>query len=183
MADANTELNFDGMHAAIRDAIALQFADFRTVEFYRDDEDHDFPTPACLLEIEEFEPTLADDAGTGQLPVHARFVARIIMGVRTKDAQREVRKVACALAAYLHQRRWEGIASDAAEVLAVAPDEFDPALDKWAVWRVEWRQLVFLGETAWTNEGAIPESLFSWSPEIGIPHKDDYQPVVPLPPT
>lgn len=181
MADIDTALDFDLMHAQIVAQMQAQFPAFKTVEFYRDDEAEGVPTPAILLEISEGEPEPSEDAGTGQLPICLRFEARIIMGVRTPEVKKAVRKAALALSAWLYDRSWgNGVNAAPCQVIACGSDEFDPRLDKWAVWRVEWRQFVFLGDSVWVNDGSIPESYFSFAPDVGAGHEADYQLVVPL---
>lgn len=179
MADANTTLDFDLIHAQIEAQIKAAFPAFQTVEFYRDDETETFPTPAILLELCEVEPDPSNDVGTGQLPAWLRFEARVIMGQRTPDVKKAVRKAATALAGWLHLRSWgNGVNADPCEVITCAPDEFDPRLDKWAVWRVEWRQQVFLGDDVWADDGGVvPASFFSFTPDIGVPNKDKYFPI------
>jgi len=180
MADIDTSLDFDLIHAQIAAQIQAHYPAFKTVEFYRDDETENIPTPAILMEMSEVEPDLTEDAGTGQLPAYLRFEARIIMGIRTPAVKRAVRKAACALAGWLHLKAWaNGVNAGPCEVVAVSPDEFDPRLDKWAVWRVEWRQQVFLGDSVWDgeNDGTVPESQYSFAPRIGIPYADEYIPL------
>jgi hypothetical protein len=182
MADCNTTLDFDLMHAQIEAQIQAAFPAIKTVEFYRDDENEAIPAPAILLEMSEVEPDPTEDDGTGQLPAFMRFEARIVMGIRTPSVKAAVRKAACALAGWLHLRAWgNGVMAGPCIVIVCAPDEFDPRLDKWAVWRVEWRQQVFLGDNVWDgeNDGAVPSSFFSFAPDIGVPHIPDYVRVGP----
>ncbi|HKY46145.1 MAG TPA: hypothetical protein VJM50_23845 [Pyrinomonadaceae bacterium] len=177
MADANTEVDLQALHEAIRSQIAAAFPSFKTVEFYRDDEDEKMPTPACLLHMTEAEPAPEQDAGTGQWPALLRFEAHIIMAHRSDVTPIEIRKAATAVATWLHLRRWgPATPTDPCAVIACEPDEFAPNLDKFKVWRVEWVNMAMLGVSAWHNDGTIPDdALYSWSPEIGIGHEDDYQ--------
>ena len=179
MADADTEVTLDELHTAIRDGIAAQFDAFKTVEFYRDDEDEQIPTPACILEMSEAEPQPHANCGTGQWPVLLRFAARIIMPKRTPAVRLEIRKAATALATFLNLRHWPNVNCDEAQVIACEPDEFAPNLDRFAVWRVEWVHLAFLGESAWINLGGVvpTDALYSFAPRIGIPYKDEYVPL------
>lgn len=174
MADIDPEVNFDDLHDAIKSRIVAAFPDFQTVEFYRDDEDALFPTPACLLAMTEAEPNPEADAGTGQFPVLLRFEASIIMGHRSPDTHRNVRKAAIALATWFYQlTRFPPC--DRVQVIACEPDEFAPKADKFVVWRVEFVMNAFFGETAWKNDGTVPtDVMFSWSPEIGSGNEDKY---------
>lgn len=188
MADADTTVTLDALHTVIAAQIAAAFPSFETVEFYRDDEDAAVPTPACLLEMTEADPQPDSDAGTGQWPVMLRFEARVVMPNRGPAVRLEIRKAATALAAWLNLRRWGSDApSDECQVIACEKDEFAPNVDKFQVWRVEWAQLVMLGETAWTNEGVVPtDVLYSFVPEVGAAYEEAYVPldlaeVVPTP--
>ncbi len=175
MTDMITNVTLDDLHTAIETQIGAQFPDLKTVEFYRDDRRQ--PTvPACLLELVDFEPDEGGETFTEQLALVATFDARIVMGFRTPDAHREVRRASAALAGFINQQRWgQGGGVGPAEIMTVAPDEFSPELDRYEVWRVTWRQTVHIGDTVWTNDGTIPETvLVSWSPEIGPDNEEDY---------
>ena len=176
--DANTNMDMDALHAAIVADIQAQFTDIATVEFYRTEERKGLPLPAILLDLTELENQPDIDPGTEQLAVTARFEAEIILGFRTANVQQAVRKLAGAFAAWLRKRHWTGVRTGPAEVIGCYRDDFDPELDQYVVWRVEWTQVLHLGDTVWTNDGTIPtQVLFSWVPEIGTPHEQDYVPM------
>lgn len=191
--DANTTIDLAVLHQVISATLAAQFPALETVEFYREESERepltDAQLPACLLEMEELEPAdPADDPMTEQLPVYARFAARLIIGFRTQNAKLEIRKLAASVATYLRKHpRWphptlagKTLPTGPAEVLAIMPDDFAPELDRYEVWRVEWRHLIHLGATVWTSEGVTPGTpLYGWSPEIGTPHDDDYSEALP----
>ncbi len=45
-----------------------------------------------------------------------------------------------------------------------------------ALWAVTWEQVARLGADEWAAEGTRPESLYvGIAPEVGLPHKDDYE--------
>jgi hypothetical protein len=181
MTDAVTDITLEALHQAILLAISSQFPDLATVEDYRSDRSK-LPTPACLIELVDLEGAPADNPGTEQLAVLARFSARLIIGGIPDTAEREIRRLSCALAAFTHRQRW-GLPVGPAEVTTIAPDDFDPGMDRFVVWSIEWQQIVHLGDTVWTNDGVIPEVvLFSWEPETGVPNEPAYQPLIePLP--
>jgi hypothetical protein len=178
MADANTTVTLDELHDAIRAAVAAAFPSFQTVEFYHDDEDQAFPTPACFMEMTEAETDEAN-SGTGQWHALLRFEARIVMPNRSAGVRLEIRKAATAFATWLNLRRWGAAApGDECRVIACEKDEFAPQVDKFAVWRVEWVQLVMLGETAWTNDGVVPtDVLYSFVPLVGDGNEGEYKPL------
>lgn len=154
---ANTELDLDQLHQAIIDKIAAQFPEFVTVDDYSDDRTR-LNTPACLVELTDMEGAPDDDPGTEQLAVTARFEARIIIGFRQLNAKRQIRKLAAALGAFVHQQRW-GLPVSPAELLTITPDEFSPELDQFEVWRVEWQQVVHLGLSVWDGE-SFPARMY-----------------------
>lgn len=174
--DPGVDLN--QLHDNIVAAIAGQFPALQTVEAYREETERvTLRAPACLVELFELEAVDDQDHGTEQLPMMARFEARLIIGFREANAKREVRKLAAALAKFIRHQRW-GLGANVApaEVMGCYPDEFDPALDQYEVMRVEWQQVVYVGENVWTGEGVpVTEVLYSWAPKIGLPFRDNYR--------
>lgn len=167
-------LDLDALHAAVVGRLAAQFPAMQTVEAYPD-ERRQLRAPAILVELEDFEGAPDDNPGTEQLPVMARFSARIVIGFRTANAKREIRKLAAAVGVFVHRNRW-GQPVGPAEVLTITPDDFAPELDQFEVWRVEWQQPLALGVGVWNNDGSIPtEVLFSVVPDIGPDNVDDYE--------
>ncbi|MDO5057731.1 MAG: hypothetical protein Q4E06_10455 [Lautropia sp.] len=179
MANAQTVTTLDDLHEAIVGEIRQQFPSLATVEAYRQVRGS-LPLPACLVELAELEATDEMDPGTGQLALRARFEARLVIGFRqgALNPGLEIRKLAAALAVFVHQQRW-GLPVGAADVLGCWPDDFDPGLDQYECWRVEWQQVIHLGESAWIEDGETPTPYLAWAPEIGAAHESDYQPAVP----
>lgn len=176
-AAPGTALNLDALHEGILTSIRDAFPDLATVEDYREDRQMQ-PIPAVLVEMTELEPSPDDDPGTEQLAALARFDAHIVLGFRTPQIKREIRKLAAALAFHVQGNRW-GQRVGPAEVTAIVPDDFTPELDQFEVWRVEWQQLVHIGESVWRNDGATPVPFFSWAPDIGPDNEPAYEPVLP----
>lgn len=186
MADANTEVDLDKLNAAIVADIKAQFPAYRTVEFY-DKVRKELKLPAILLELSEFDAAPEIDPGTEQLAVEGRFAARVVIDslrvAAPANPKQEVRKAAAALAAWLRVRRWTNpddagkkLPTGPAEVIGASPDDFEPELDQMEVWRVEWRQVIHLGETIWKGEGVMPSEVFvGWNPDIGEGNEGDYQ--------
>lgn len=193
MTNAITNIDLAVLHTAIVTDIKAAFPGLVTVEFYREDR-KELPKPACLLEMTEMEALPDDDPGTEQQAVMAKFEAELIIGFRTPQAKLKVRLLAASLAAWLRKRKWTNptletpaLPTGAAEVIGAYPDDFiimgrqqDNGLDQYEVWRVEWQQIIHLGETVWTNDGTTPTTpLFSWAPEIGPGNEEDYEEALP----
>ena len=52
----------------------------------------------------------------------------------------------------------------------------DPRSHRLDVDRVEWEQVVYVGENVWSGEGVpVTEVLYSWAPKIGVPFRDNYR--------
>lgn len=172
--DRNTELDLEALHDAIVVAIRAQFPDLLHVEFYRDERTPP-SVPSCLLELTELEASPELDPGTEQLAVTAHFEARLILGFREPRVKLEARKLAAAFAAWLRLRRWPGVTTGPAMVVGAHPDDYEPELDQFEVWCVEWQQVIHLGSTVWKNDGVIPARILTaFSPEVGIPYEDGY---------
>ena len=169
----DTEIDLDELHQNIIDRVAAQFPAVVTVADYREDRQR-LPLPAILIELDDIEAAPDEDPGTQQLAARTRWIARIIIGFKTANAEREIRKLAAALGAFVHMQRW-GQPVEAAQVLTISPDTFDPSLDQYVVWAVEWQQIVHLGASVWTPDGELPETvLYSYVPFVGEPYEDQY---------
>lgn len=137
------------------------------------------PLPACLLYLPELEPGESTDPGTGQLTMMARFEARFVLGFAMPNAEMEVIALATSFATYLQNNaRWltaEGQRIGKANIIGCYKDEFEPDLDQFEVWRVEWTQEIYLGTSIWNTQMPTPQHVFiGITPNIGIEHIDDY---------
>lgn len=183
MADANTEIDLDQLHQAILGSISATFPDLVTVEDYREDRKLPAPNqlPACFVELTELEPSEEDDPGTEQLAAYAAFEAHLVIGFRTPQAKRDIRKRASRLLVHLRKQRW-GLPIGPAVPVRAYEDPFSPELDQFEVWTVEWRQLVHLGTSVWTSDGTTPSQvMIGYTPDIGVSHEDDYTPLQGVP--
>lgn len=190
MANANTEVDLSTLHNAIVADIKAAFPQLLTVEFYQDNPEtrKTLPIPACLLTITELEADDEDDPGTEQLAVVATFEARfIINSIRTPRAAMAIRTLSAAFMAWLRKRRWTNpdnpakkLPTGPANVVGGFPDDFTPELDKFEVWRVEWQQIIHLGESVWNDEGVTPSIVYlGQAPEIGTGNEHNYEQVYP----
>lgn len=189
--NANTEVDLAELHDAIVADIKVVFPDLATVEFYREDR-KTLPKPACLLEMSEFENLEDEDPGTEQLAVLAKFEAELVIGFRTPKAKQSIRLLAAALAAWLRKRRWTNysgttpkLPTGPALVIGAYPDDFkvmgrdsDQGQEQYEVWRVEWQQVIHLGNTVWTDEGTVPAEVYAQGHVNGNPG-DGYEKMNP----
>lgn len=188
MADAVTTIDIGDLHDKIVASISAKFPDFRVVEFYRVDRER-IPAPACLLELSSLEPDADDapDPGSMQLAVVARFEAHLLIKFNAPNAKLQARKLGAAFAHYLRLNRF-GARIGPANVIGVYHDDFvGDYVDQYEIVRVEWTNVIHLGETEFLYDGAVDDNpplenlpaaiLGSFVPDIGIGHEADYQPI------
>ncbi|MDT0499707.1 hypothetical protein [Halomonas sp. PAR7] len=172
--NADTEITLDGLHQAILDAIADGFPSIQTVDDYPDDRQR-VAVPAAFVELTELTAVPDDDPGTGQLAMEAQFELRYLLGWRGTNQGRAIRAQAAALAHFIHQQRW-GLPVEPARVLVAEPDEFDPELEQYLVWRIEWAQIIHIGKNEWLDDGIPPREVWvGVDPRTGPAHIDDYR--------
>lgn len=171
MKQPNTALDLDALFDAVAASISAAFPALAMVEDWPEDR-RTMPLPCCLIELMDLEPT--DDPGTGQLAAIATMQARVLMSFRAPGAKRSVAKLAAEVAHHVKGQRW-GLPVEPAVLTVIAPDDFDPELDQFEVWAIEWRQIVHIGTSIWDNDGTPPtQVLASWAPDVGEDHEGDY---------
>lgn len=186
--NADTETTLDQFYAAVVNDIRAAFPVFATVEFDREDREN-IPLPAVLLEISEFEDANDMDPGSEQWSVDARVEALVLLGFREAAVKMEVRKAATALAVWLRKRRFshpskpgKKLPTGEVRLQGCYKDDFNPELDQYEIWRVEWTQNMTLGPSVWAGEtdGTTPTPVYSWAPAIGTGNEDQYNELDPL---
>ena len=175
MSDA---VDIAALFSAIKTKVAEQFLDLE-VYAVASKRQPGMKIPCCMLNVDDFEKA-DEDLGTEQLSVVLRFEASLILGAKNDTAKQQAVLLALAFATFIDGQRW-GVKVGEAQFESASPDEFSPELDKYEVWTVAWAQEVTLGESIWTNDGTLPQTvLVSTSPEIGEPNEDKYKEVTGL---
>lgn len=179
--DIDTTVDIDALQAKIVADIRAQFPALVTVDFFYDDRKAP-PRPACLLEFGDFEPSAeGNDPGTGQLSIDVRFAATMIIdGIDIQPAKKSIRRLVTAFIGWLHNRRFPPHVTGPSIFLNASKDDFNPTLDAYECWRIEWLMTIHVGTTNVDNSGNTPTPLYSWSPDIGFGHEGDYT-SLPLP--
>lgn len=180
--DRDTTVDLDEVHDAILATVRDAYPGLVTVDAYPEDRRalKADKLPAFFLEMAEFEPGDMDP-GTGQQAVNVKFEALLVVGALQPgfNPKREVRRLAASFAAFVRLKRW-GLPVGPARFLAAVPDDFNPDLDQFEVWRVDWEQVVHLGETVWNVEAHVPlQIMLGQAPLIGPGHEPDYVQVHP----
>lgn len=131
------------------------------------------PVPAVVLELAGLES--ADrDPGTGETAVDARFEARVIVGVDEPNCLHVAAFVAAQLAVLLRMQSW-GLAVEFAQFVRAERDWSRPELDSFAVWVVEWTQVIYLGEEEWPWPREPGPLKFAFDPDSGPGNEGVYQ--------
>ena len=130
--------------------------------------------PAVVLELVGFGD--ADkDPGTGEVAVEARFEARVIVGQEEPNCLHVAAFVAAQLAVLLRMQSWR-LPVEFAEFVRAERDWSRPELDSFAVWVVEWTQIIYLGVEVWPWDNQAPGSLvFAFDPDSGPGSEHHYQ--------
>lgn len=181
---AYPEVNLLALYDAIEHEFKTRYPELVTVEFHRGTdgaERLEIPVPALLLDDESMEPV--QESNTGDEMTHTTFAFSaylILSNVRNPKVRKEIRVMAADMVSFINQRRWKGadgvtIQTDPAVVTVAERDNFDPSLDKYEVWRIDWQQDIPLGVSIWKSNDIPPGTIFiGFAPDIGLPHKDDY---------
>ncbi|KPA87177.1 hypothetical protein PF66_06310 [Pseudomonas asplenii] len=104
------------------------------------------PLPGVVIELTEWEP--GHDPGTGEVGLDVRFEARVIVAGEEENALRMAAFAAAQITILLRMQTW-GLAVEPAKFVRAAQDWSRPELDGYAVWMVEWTQIVYLGQEEW----------------------------------
>lgn len=189
MQDNYPELNLATFFEAIVADIKARFPSMVNVEFFPDEPEANtrMPVPAILLDVSEMEADSELDPGTEQLAVRMSFSAFIVIsGLQDGNTKLQIRLLAAALVSWLRYRHWRDpsnpgtddepnfLPSDPAVPVGAYRDDFNPALDRYEVWRVDWEQVIFLGQSAFDTTFLPTKVWVGLDPNIGAAHKDDY---------
>ncbi|MFK9080189.1 hypothetical protein [Pseudomonas neuropathica] len=131
------------------------------------------PPPAVVLELVGFE-NADKDPGTGETAVEARFEARVIVAAEEENCLHVAAFVAAQLAVLLRMQSW-GLAVEFAEFVRAERDWSRPELDSYAVWVVEWTQVIYLGAEEWPWPDATGELVVAFDPDTGPGNEHHYQ--------
>lgn len=186
MANEMDGVDLSILHDTIEHELREQFPQFKIVEFYREEEERRSPgkdqLPALLLDLPEFEIDLDNDAGSEQLPLIARFEARVVDTFNQEKAKLKIRTLATQLAFYIFKNKrfhaLNNVAVGPVTVDAVTQDDFFPELDRFEVWRVDFSMQILIGDNIWKQTGEVPTPVYSHSPNIGFGHENDYKEIV-----
>lgn len=163
MANALAGADLELLHSTIVEKLKAQFPQFKLVEFYREEEERRAPSqqnlPALILDLPELELDPEGDMYTEQLPLVARFEARVIDTFNQPNAKLNIKKLAVQLAYYIFKnKRFHALNNSAvghATVDAIVEDDFFLELDRFEVWRVDFSMQLGIGANIWDETGEV----------------------------
>ncbi|SKA81939.1 hypothetical protein [Desulfobaculum bizertense] len=131
-------------------------------------------TPAAIVNLAEMRADYSGLDATGRLPLVCRWEIFLVLGNTAINQALKLRTLAAHVAHMIDGKSLVCGAPEAAFVSA-EPNEFEPSFEHAKSWRVEFEQMLYLGEYMWSDEGAPPEKVFaSYAPLIGAAHEDKY---------
>ncbi|GFM38318.1 hypothetical protein DSM19430T_30020 [Desulfovibrio psychrotolerans] len=164
------EISMQAAHEAIQEGLRQAFP-VLSVMAYESLKER-VACPAAFLNLAALEP--GDDVGTEQLAVRIRWELHLVMHFKAANVNLEICALVGAVSKWLHGNRF-GLPAHPAEFVGAYPDEWKPEQRAYEEWRIEFEQRVYLGASAWTDEGVIPQTvLVSWSPRVGVDYKPEY---------
>jgi len=150
MANEQT-VTVDAYLAALESKLAAKFPLFKTVVAHPDDHTKLPAYPALTIEIPEFQQASTHDGGAGQLSMDFRVECHLIFPFKLANIKRKAPGIAAQVAEFAHLNRW-GVYAEPADVIGCYDDAFDPGLDQFVVWRVDWHQVLDLGANVWADD-------------------------------
>lgn len=130
--------------------------------------------PALLYAATNFAPGV--EHGDGRLCVKVTFEALILLESKRAMAPLQAAILAAKLMQLLEYQYWGVDFVGRVEDVQAMPSEVAPELARCVGWSLQWRQDVYLGDTAWPWENEPPGSLvFAFDPESGEGNEHHYQ--------
>lgn len=170
---ADDPIPLERLYAAIEEHISRTLPALEYVGTMPDRLDR-IAVPAVVVELVEWEP--GPDPGTGEAGVEARFEARVIVAGEEDHSLRIAAFSAAQLTVLLRMQTW-GIEVEPARFVRAAQDWTRPELDGYAVWVVEWTQVIYLGEEEWPWPNQPPGTIvWGFVPNTGEGNESSYQP-------
>jgi hypothetical protein len=170
MAGEQLGTTIDLAHEAVMNFVRETFPDLQQVTAYGENRE-EIQMPAFMFELEEFEMgELENDVGTGQISLITRWCGYFIELFNVENVKTVLRSRAGEFAFKIHNNRL-GLRCDPCRFIRADPESFKPSLEKFEVFKVEWSQVIILGDVPQEPDLSI---YLGFEPNVGLAHKDDY---------
>lgn len=138
------------LHTAIIDRLSADFS-ATTVAAYPDLK-RKITLPAVLVDLDEFDIA---DFGEDALGLNVRFTVYCVADPAVANAEMTVRNLAVTMALRIYQEKDFGYdVNTGAEIIRVSPDDFNPDLQGYLVWSVEFVIGITVGQEAYSTDPA-----------------------------
>ncbi|RCL22977.1 hypothetical protein C6A77_19250 [Pseudomonas sp. AFG_SD02_1510_Pfu_092] len=133
------------------------------------------PMPALYFALSGLAP--GPNPGDGRTAVMASFEACVLVESDRDQAHLQAAILAAKLVRLLDDQYWGVDCVDAAQDVHAVPSESIPELLQCAAWTVQWRHVLYLGDTEWLWDDQPPGSLlFAFYPDTGPGNESQYRP-------
>lgn len=134
------------------------------------------PMPALYFALSGLAP--GPDPGDGRTALVAMFEACVLVESDREQAHLQAAVLASKLVRLLDNDQYWGVECvDLARDIHASPSESIPELLQCAAWTVQWRHVLYVGDTDWPWDDQPPGSLvFAFAPETGAEHEGAYFP-------
>lgn len=133
------------------------------------------PMPALYFALSGLAP--GPDPGDGRTAVMATFEACALVESAREQAHLQAAVLASKLVRLLGNDQYWGVdCVDRAQDVHAMPSESIPELLQCAAWTIQWRHVLYLGETEWVWDDQPPGKLvFAFDPDTGPGNEDNYR--------
>lgn len=167
-------LHLDDYHDAVKSHIAAELDWLKSVDDYPE-QFGVLETPCAFFGVVDWDRS-EDQRMTGELSVVLSCQLLIAFGQSGKVSSRAVRNAAMAASLKIDEQRF-GLEVTTAQFVSAEPWAFDPDLDQYVVWAVNFRHEIEVGEDQFD---LVPDFLptevnVAQAPKNGADHLDDYE--------
>lgn len=160
------------LHAAMEATIRQAMPQVVDVQHYPKLEEG-MPMPALYFALSGLAP--GPDPGDGRTALMATFEACVLVESDREQAHLQAAILASKLFRLLdHDQYWGVDCVDLAHDIHAMPSESIPELLQCAAWTVQWRHVLYVGDTEWPWDDQPGKLVFAFDPETGPAHKDGY---------
>lgn len=160
---------------AIKSQVVERFGPSVNVGIYEPQKGKKIKTPAVLIELVDMKTGQRNTGG--KVAVNVEFVAHCILSFKTENVSVEVANFAAAFLLLLHQQKWGLSFVEYPQDQSASLGMFKPDSDGFESMAVSWVQPCHIGDE-WVLPDDMPDgAFFSFAPEIGLAHQDDYVPI------
>lgn len=171
-------VHLDSYHAAVSDHIAAELPWLKSVDDYPEQFEK-LSTPCAFFGVVDWDRA-EDQRMTGELSVVLSCQLLVVFGQAGQVSSKAVRNAAMAMSVKIDEQRF-GLEVDPAQFVSAAPWAFDPDLDQYVVWAVNFVHQIEVGEDQFD---LVPDFLPSQVnvgqvPKNGADNLDEYEQVAP----